>query len=155
MPALVELLAEQQPGSRYPLRWPLPFPAEDFVVRASEEAAWVAEADGALAGHVAVTGVGDGLGDAFRRARPGRELASVSALFTGVAARGRGIGGRLLDTAVAAIRAGGRLPVLDVVPTHSSAVRIYRHRGWVQVGAVRPAWLPAGEPDVLLMVLPD
>lgn len=151
---LVELLAEQQPTSRYPLRWPLPFPAEDFVVRAGEEAAWVAEVDGDLAGHVAVTQVEQGLAAAFRRACPGQELASVSALFTGLAARGRGVGGRLLDTAVAAVRGSRRVPVLDVVPTNSTAVAVYRHRGWVEVGTARPAWLLADEPDVVLMVLP-
>ena len=39
LPALVEVLAAQQPTSRYPMRWPLPFPIEQFVVRDGELAA--------------------------------------------------------------------------------------------------------------------
>ncbi len=155
VPGLVTLLGEQQPTSRYPLRWPLPFPVEQFLVRATEEAAWVAEVDGVLAGHVAVTRPTEELAGAFARAWPHREVAEVSVLFTGLAARGTGIGGRLLDTAVAAIRAGGRTPALDVLPGHSVAVEVYRHRGWTEVARARPAWLPADQPDVLLMVLPD
>jgi GNAT superfamily N-acetyltransferase len=154
LPGLVALLAEQQPGSRYPLRWPLPFPVERFLVRSTEERAWVAEVDGVLAGHVAVTTPDGEMADAFARACPGRAVAEVSVLFTGTAARGTGLGGRLLDTAVAAIRSSGRTPALDVVPAHSAAVQVYRHRGWAEVGRVRPAWLPADQPDVLLMVLP-
>lgn len=154
LPRLVELLGEQQPTSLYPLRWPLPFPPEEFIVRSSEEAAWVAEVDGDVAGHVAVTRVTDELDPLFRRACPDRDLASVSALFTGLAVRGLGVGGRLLDTAVAAVRDSGRLPVLDVLPAHSTAVEVYRHLGWVEVGTARPAWLPDHQPDVVLMVLP-
>ncbi len=155
VPGLVALLAEQQPTSRYPLRWPLPFPVEQFLVRSTEEAAWVAEVDGVLAGHVAVTLPTGELAEAFARAHPGREVAEVSVLFTGLAARGSGVGGRLLDTAVAAIRDGGRTPALDVLPGHSVAVQVYRHRGWVEVARARPAWLPPDQPDVLLLVLPD
>lgn len=154
VPGLADLLAAQQPGSRYPLRWPLPFPVERFLVRDTEERAWVAEVDGVLAGHVAVARPDAGLAEAFRRARPDDEVAEVSVLFTGPQHRGTGVGGVLHDVAVAAIRDSGRLPGLDVVPTHATAVEVYRHRGWVEVGRVRPAWLPDGQPDVLLMVLP-
>ena len=44
LPALVDALARQQPASRYPVRWPLPFPAEEFIVRPLEVAAFVAVA---------------------------------------------------------------------------------------------------------------
>lgn len=154
VPGLVALLGEQQSGSRYPLRWPLPFPAEQFLLRPTEERGWVAVTDGVLAGHVSVTGPAGEMAEAFDRTCPGRDLAEVSVLFTGTAARGTGVGGRLLDTAVAAIRGSGRMPALDVLPLHSEAVAVYRHRGWVEVGRMRPAWLPDGQPDVLLMVLP-
>lgn len=155
VPGLVALLGEQQPSSRYPLRWPLPFPVERFLVRATEERAWVAEVDGVLAGHAAVSRPDEGMAEAFALACPDHAVTEVSVLFTGTAFRGTGVGGRLLDTAVAAIRASGRTPALDVLPSHSTAVDVYRHRGWVEVGRVRPAWLPDGEPDdVLLMILP-
>ncbi|WP_300012145.1 GNAT family N-acetyltransferase [Pseudonocardia sp.] len=152
---LVALLAGQQAQSRYPLRWPLPFPVEDFLVRETEERAWVAEVDGAVAGHVAVARLDRELAVEFARLRPGEEPAAVTVLFTGAGHRGRGVGGALHDTAVAAIRGSGRLPVLDVLPGHSTAVEMYRHRGWTEIGRARPGWLPAGQPDVLLMVLPE
>lgn len=155
VPGLVALLGEQQPASRYPLRWPLPFPVEQFLVRATEERAWVAQVGDVLAGHIAVTTPDGEMAEAFGRVCPGHAVAEVAVLFSGSTFRGSGVGGRLLDTAVAAIRHTGRTPALDVLPAHSSAVAVYRHRGWVEVGRMRPAWLPADQPDVLLMVLPD
>ncbi|MDN4160113.1 GNAT family N-acetyltransferase [Nocardioides abyssi] len=149
VPALVEVLAAQRAGSPYPMRWPLPFPVEQFIVRSSEEASWVAEVGGRVVGHVAACSVPDP--HDFPVAG---HLASVSVLFVDPALRGAGVGGRLLDTAVAWMREHGRVPVLDVVPRHSTAVEVYRHRGWVEVGRLRPDWLPADEADLLLMTLP-
>ena len=54
VPALTEVLAAQQRLTRYPMRWPLPFPVEQFVVRDVDLAAWTAELDGRPVGHVAV-----------------------------------------------------------------------------------------------------
>lgn len=158
LPALADVLAGQQPHSRYPLRWPLPFPPEEFIVRPSEQQAWVAELDGQVVGHVSLTTVeADALGDIWSAGagRPVAELACVSVLFVDHERQGHGIGGRLLDTAVTAAREAKQTPVLDVVTRHSAAVDVYRHRGWVEVGRARPEWLPDGEPDVLLMVLPE
>jgi hypothetical protein len=33
LPTLVRSLGEQQPTSSYPMRWPLPFPVEQFIER--------------------------------------------------------------------------------------------------------------------------
>lgn len=157
LPALVEALAEQQARSRYPLRWPLPFPVEHFLVRPTEEGSWVAESAGKVVGHVTVGRVDPGpAADVFVKelgAAGPEVLASVSVLFVAVAARGSGVGGFLLDTAVDWIERRGRTPVLDVVPIHGRAVAIYRHRGWHEVGRIRPDWLPKHEDDVLLMAL--
>ncbi|GAA3614522.1 hypothetical protein GCM10022199_18280 [Marihabitans asiaticum] len=155
------LLARQQPSSRYPFQWPLPYPVEDFVVRPGELAAAVAEHDGEIVGHVSVTSLiastasGD-VATAFERAtgRPAAELAAVSVLFVDPGVRGEGVGRRLLETAARHIRALGRQPVLDVVPTHLNAVRLYRHLGWIDIGTMRPGWLDEEEPEVLLMTLP-
>jgi len=158
LPALVALLAAQQSRSYYPFRWPLPFPAEQFVARESEEQSWVAEVDGVPVGQVALTTVGDDALGRIWAAATGREASTmgcISAFFVDESRRGVGIGGGLLDLAVARLREQGRLPVLDVVQRHGSAVAIYRHRGWRVVGEARPPWLPDDEPPVLAMVLDD
>ena len=158
VPRLVEILVEQRPSSHYPMRWPLPFPAEEFVVRPHEEVAWVAEAahgerPGDVLGHVMVGRVEGEEAELFTAVTGRTDLALVSVLFTSLAARGTGTGGLLLDTAVAHIEASGRLPVLDVVPRHAEAFALYQRRGWRDVARMRPDWLPAGEEDLVLMVL--
>lgn len=153
LPALVALVAAQQPLTAYPLRWPLPFPVEDFVVRPTERVAWVAELDGAVVGHVAVAAPGEDLRPVLDDVLgPGAALV-VSVLVVAHEHAGRGVGGALLDRAVAWVREQGRVPALDVVPTHERAVGLYRSRGWREVGRLHPDWLPDGRPDLLVMAL--
>lgn len=158
VPRLAEVLAAQQRTSGYPFRWPLPFPAEEFVVRAGEEAAFCAVVDDVVVGQVSVVSVPD---EDFARAwteGTGRDrdgLAVVSSFFVLPDLRGLGVGRALLDAAVAWIRERHRLPVLDVVPAHTAAVRLYERGGWRTIGRGRPPWLPDTEESVLFMVLDD
>jgi GNAT superfamily N-acetyltransferase len=160
LPSLAEVLVAQREGTRYPWMWPLPVPIDDFIVRGGEERAWVAEVDGRPVGHVAVAHVtdhGDGIAGGWMAAtgRGPDELGEVGVLFVDEDLRGRGIGSALVDEAVAWVRASGRLPVLDVVQHHGDAARLYRRKGWQEVGEVRPAWLlTEADPPLLLMVLP-
>ncbi|MCY7397202.1 MAG: GNAT family N-acetyltransferase [Nocardioides sp.] len=154
LPVLVELLSAQQAGSSYPIRWPLPIPTVDFLVRPTERRAWVAESAGAVVGHVTVAHVDEPLVPLFAPALGSAPMGMISVLFTAEAWRGLGVGGTLLDTAVAWIRVQGEVPVLDVVPTHDTALTIYQRRGWVEVGRARFVWLPGNLPEVLLMALP-
>lgn len=166
LPSLIEALGAQQPTSRYPFTWPLPFPAEQFIARDHELAAWVAEVDGTPVGHVSVQSVEgatgpDGQDGAELRAlwtdahgRSAAELAIVSALFLAPGQSGQGLGGRLLATAVEWISRAGLGACLDVLPKYSDALTFYERRGWVRVGQVRPPWLPDDEVDVIAMVLP-
>ena len=153
LPALVEVLAEQQFSSSFPLRWPLPFPVEQFLVRPHERAAWVAEVDGQVVGHVSVIGPDAELAPVFVEAVGTDRLAMVAVLFVGLTTLGLGVGARLHDVAVAWIREAGLVPVLDVVPTHDRAVQFYRRRGWREIGSVRPGWLPEDRPALMLMSL--
>ncbi len=155
---LCDVLAAQQPVSRYPLRWPLPFPVEQFIARSSEKEAWVAEIRRRPIGHVAIQTVveeGDAIAGCWSEAAGTSTdgLACVSVLFVDRDLQGRGIGGALLDNAVGWARERDLVPVLDVVQ-RPGAPEMYRHRGWRQVGEARPAWLPDDEPPLLLMMLP-
>ncbi|HEX6151388.1 GNAT family N-acetyltransferase [Nocardioides sp.] len=156
VPALVEVLAAQQPTSSYPMRWPLPFPIEQFVVRRGELATWTALADGRPVGHVAVQEATDELflpHWEWGHGLPGERLGVMSTLFVDPDVRGAGLGRRLHDVAVEWLRAHGRGPCLDVAPVHAGALRLYEAVGWVEVCRLRPPWLPAHQPDVRGMVL--
>ena len=155
---LADVLAQQQSHTGYPQRWPLPFPVEEFLHRATELRSWVAELDGAVVGHVAVGAVQPGDMATVWGAGTGRpltELAEVSVLFVDRGTVGRGVGAALLATAVRFIRESGSTPVLDVVQETENAVRLYEGSGWEVVGETRPPWLPDTHRPVLLMVLPD
>jgi len=157
VPGLVEVLAAQQPTSRYPMRWPLPFPIEQFVVREGELATWTALADGRPVGHVAVLEASDELfGPHWERGHglPPDRLGVMSALFVDPSVRGAGLGRRLHDVSVGWLHEQDRGPCLDVAPVHEGALRLYASVGWVEVCRLRPPWLPADMPDVRGMVLP-
>ncbi|GAA2171840.1 hypothetical protein GCM10009846_07390 [Agrococcus versicolor] len=167
LPDLVAALWRQQPATRYPLRNPLPFPAEDFLHADDAAAAWTAHAGGRILGHAcwlrapaaaAQHGVDPATGArstaaeacAAAHACDVDELAWVSALFVDPAARGVGLGPRLLATVVDDIRARGLRPCLEVVDVNEAAVRRYRADGWRTVLRSRPAWLAEtiDDPDV-------
>jgi GNAT superfamily N-acetyltransferase len=165
LPALVGLLGAQQPETSYPQRWPLPYPAEEFIVRPGELAAWVAvesiddredEQDHQVVGHVSVTDLTEGrMASEWVEATglPVQGLAEVSVLFVARARHGCGVGSLLLDTALAEIRRRDLTPMLDVVGDDTDAGRFYRRRGWRTVGTARPPWLPDHRPDLAFMLL--
>ncbi|MGL5851923.1 MAG: GNAT family N-acetyltransferase [Phycicoccus sp.] len=158
VPGLVHLLGDQQAGSGYPIRWPLPFPVEDFLVRPGELGAWVAvHGAGPVVGHVSVLDPQPGWDtDAWVAATgtSGDHLAAVGVLVVDPALAGRGVGRALLTRAVDRARDLGRTPVLDVAQESARAVDLYRRDGWRVVGEVVPPWLPRDRRPLLLMALP-
>ncbi|MDO5681628.1 MAG: GNAT family N-acetyltransferase [Propionibacteriaceae bacterium] len=158
---LLAVLAEQQPTSLYPITWPPPPPARNFVERPGNVAAWTAVRGGALVGHACVespaTDTWDDavLVDAWSTAhqQPAEELAVVSALFTSTAVRGSGLGGRLLNTAVEWIWDQGLAACLSILPGPGPALAIYQTHGWKIVGESRPGWVPEGAPSMLALAL--
>jgi GNAT superfamily N-acetyltransferase len=162
---LKDVLAEQQPASRYPFRDPLPFPVERFLHAEDAVAAWTAELDGRPVGHVCRVAPPGGHPEADRRneacARAHGcsvdELAWVATLFVGLGARGRGVGRALLETVVGDIRGAGLRPCLEVLPVHPAGLSLYESSGWREVLRLRPGWLRAAAgdegPDVRVMVL--
>lgn len=162
LPALVDLLWEQQQESSYPLRNPLPIPTTTFLHADDADAAWTATIAGRPAGHVCrTTGHQD---PAVEQACAGAhgcsvdELGWVSALYVGRDARRSGLGRRLLGTAVADLVAAGRRPCLEVYPARPAAMALYASEGWHEVMRTRPEWLRAvhGDegPDARVLVLP-
>jgi GNAT superfamily N-acetyltransferase len=169
IPVLAEVLFAQQAESRYPFRDPLPFPVEQFLHADDAQAAWTAEVDGRIVGHVCRIGPPHGFVDAApmneacatAHGRPVDELSWVSTLFVAAAARGTGTGRRLLEAVVDDIRSEGLAPCLEVLLTHAGAYRLYRSTGWQEVMRLQPRWLldaaaATGEvaPEVVVMVLP-
>ncbi len=167
IPLLVDLLMEQQPDTRYPFRNPLPMPVEEFLHADDAVGAWTAEVDGRLAGHVCRVGPLAGLAAAAEmnlacataHGCEVEQLAWVSKLFVGRAARGIGLGHLLLATVLDDIRQAGLYPCLEVLPVHEAALSLYVSTGWREVMRVRPEWLERATgdagPDVLVMVLPE
>ena len=162
VPVLVDVLWDQQPESSYPLRNPLPIPTTTFLHADDADAAWTAVVDGRPVGHVCrTTGHPDPAVERACAAAHGcrvEELGWVSTLYVGRAARGLGVGRRLMETVVADLRAAGRRPCLEVYPARPAALGLYTSSGWQEVVRTRPEWLRAARgddgPDVRVLVLP-
>lgn len=145
--------------------WPLPFPPETFIMRPHELGAWTAALEGVPLGHISLRRVVPGgqsrswgedeLAHIWAHAhhRPVSELACISAFFVATTAQRKGVGRRLLETAVARGKGGGFALCLDNV-VRGRAVAVYEQAGWRVVGQFRPPWLPAGEPSGVAMILP-
>lgn len=167
LPALVEALFAQQAATRYPVRDPLPIPGATFLHADDASGAFTADLDGVAVGQGCWVGPLTGGPQAAEmnaacadaHGCPVEDLGWVSSLFVSGAARGTGLGRRLLSAVVDDVRAAGRRPCLEVIPLHASALALYRATGWREVGSVRPSWLidylGDDAPDVLLFVLDD
>jgi predicted N-acetyltransferase YhbS len=111
-------------------------------------AAYVAERDGEIVGHVALTRVGLDSASGLRwrelTGHPATDLAGVGQLFVRPSFRGRGVGRSLVEAALADIRSRGLVPVLEVV-THDSVPPAYAHgHGWRLRATDRFPGSPAG-----------
>jgi GNAT superfamily N-acetyltransferase len=110
-----------------------------FLVTSDSLAAWVAEDDGRVIGHVAlhrqtIPAVLDMAGRAL--ARPVDRLGVVARLLVDPDARQRGAGKLLLEAATAEAWARGLWPVLDVCSRFGPAIALYERCGWVRAGSV-------------------
>ena len=139
----------------YPRNWP--GTPRTWLAPDDQLEAWVADDSERLLGHVAVaepdaspaTAVWSEALDVSPAA-----LLRISLLFVAPVARGRGLGGRLLDTAVRFVGDRGAQPVLEVVSADRGAVALYTRLGWRQVGRLQPGWLPPPD-QALLFVAPE
>lgn len=155
---LLPILQRTHETQRYPMR--AAAVRADWLAAPNELAAWVAEHQGAVVGHIALhptasPGQDPGADDAsaqWQRATgvAADRLAVVSRLMTDGSVPGSGTA--LLAHAVNAARSEGRAPVLLVDPS-SAALGFYRRRGWHRIGTAAQQW---GEyrVDAVLMVAP-
>ncbi|MFD9436575.1 GNAT family N-acetyltransferase [Streptomyces sp. NPDC060002] len=104
-------------------------------------AAWVAELDGRVVGHVGLCGAEKE--DVAANLWDGRTApAVISRLYVAPEARGHGVGAALLARAVGAARARDLHPVLDVVATDPAA-SFYERLGRRLLGTADQRWGPA------------
>ncbi|MDI9895669.1 GNAT family N-acetyltransferase [Rhodococcus sp. IEGM 1381] len=120
LPRCVEALSEVHESDDYPHRWP-PDPA-GWLTPENMAAAWVAEHENCIVGHVVIV---DKSGVLW-----------VSRLFVRPGYRGSLVGDSLLRQA----RIGGA-SMLDVIERSSKAIELYERTGWTLVDT-RPAdWI--------------
>lgn len=136
--ACVTVLRRVHELSGYPSRWP-----DDpggWITPRNMLAAWVAEHDGRVAGHVTLV---QGLRmDCLLQAtgRQVAELGGVARLYVDPGARRHGLARALLDAATAGAVARGLLPVLDVVDDARPAIALYERAGWRLAGTQPATW---------------
>ena len=110
-----------------------------FLSASDALAAWVAEAEGRVIGHVALhrRTIPAAMSIAAEAATcPVDRLGVVARLLVGPEARQRGVGRALLEVATQEARTLGRWPVLDVSDQFLPAVALYERSGWVRAGQV-------------------
>ncbi|MEV4278946.1 GNAT family N-acetyltransferase [Actinoplanes xinjiangensis] len=134
--ACLDLLTRVHARDGYPLHL-APGDLPGFFRSAHERAAWVAEQDGVIVGHVAlhcppedptltVAAEATGL--------PSARLALLARLFVAPELRRTGLGRALVRHATAQAPAWGRRAVLDVGQTLPSAIALYESEGWSRAG---------------------
>jgi GNAT superfamily N-acetyltransferase len=153
MDACVSALRQVHEHDGYPLVWPAD-PAK-WLNGDRQVTAWVAGQADAVSGHVAVArprpesaAAAVWAGNLRVRAE---DLLCVTLLFVAPQARAHGTGGRLLDVALADIRARGCAAALEVISLNRKAIALYQARGWRQIGSVPYDWLPPGEQSLLFV----
>lgn len=140
--ACVAVLRRVHEASGYPSRWP-----EDpgrWITPRDTVAAWVAEHDGSIAGHVALVR-GIRLECLIRATgRAPDQLGGIARLYVDPAFRRNGLARALLDAAAGAAVACGLQPVLDVVSDARPAIALYERAGWHLAGTQPATWV---DPD--------
>jgi ribosomal protein S18 acetylase RimI-like enzyme len=133
----VSILNEVHRSSGYPAHWPKD-PAK-WLTPSRLLSAWVAESNGEVQGHVALSKPGQDVTAqrwATHTGRPATEAAEITRLFVAETARGQALGSQLLDTACANAKERGLHPVLGVLHHNLAAVALYNRAGWQKLSTV-------------------
>ncbi|MGP3753396.1 GNAT family N-acetyltransferase [Streptomyces sp. IBSNAI001] len=101
-------------------------------------AAWVAEVDGHVVGHVAINSPqpGEEVARLWREksGADNSQIAVLARLFVSREARKGSVGKRLMDAAAAHARTSGLRLVLEVLTKDAAAIRLYERLGWERIG---------------------
>lgn len=131
---LVDVAARVHAVDRYPVYLP-DGDFHRFLTHPTPLAAWVAEDDGRIVGHVATNSHSHrAVMEVVGAAGIDGDIGVVARLLVDPPARRRGLGAALLEQARGHIVSLGRTPVLDVVASSSPAVSLYRDAGWRKIG---------------------
>ena len=133
-PACLALLREVHRSDGYP-RY-LPDDSQRFITPPYESAAWVADDDGQVVGHVGLHHAAvDPTLMAAQRATglEPDQLAVVARLLVAPRARRAGLGRALLETAATHARSKGQRAVLDVVQDAAAPIALYEATGWTRL----------------------
>jgi GNAT superfamily N-acetyltransferase len=118
--------------------YPAYLPERDFLrflTQPDPLAAWVAEDDGRIVGHIATNSHSHrAVIEVVRRAGIDGDIGVVARLLVDPGSRRRRVGAALLEQARGHIVSLGRIPVLDVVASAAPAVSLYRDAGWREIG---------------------
>lgn len=140
--ALVSILAAVQEKDGYPAN--MPADPAGWLNGERTRASWVATGpDGTVLGQVSrAAAAGDNAASVWSAALllPVEGLAVVKRLFVDPAARGLGVGRRLLDTVVDDAHRLGLHPVLDVDATSEAANAMYESAGFRLVATIPLSW---------------
>ncbi len=132
----LELLQRVRAVDGYPLHLKPEHVAAFFTAEA-ETAAWVADVDGRIVGHVALHSPADYPTLAVAQQAtglPSDRLTLLARLFTSPDLRRTGLGRTLLRHATEHARSLGQRAVLDVGQSLLSGVALYEAEGWRRVG---------------------
>jgi len=147
--ACVRLLERIHRCDAYPAHWPTD--AARWLSPKGMLAAWVAEQDGQIVGHIGLrSGSVENHATVWSAAVgvPREKLAAITRLFVSHDNRGLGLGEALLHNACDDASARGLRPALTVVQTHRAAIRLYERRRWTCIST--EPWSEADESKNLL-----
>jgi GNAT superfamily N-acetyltransferase len=150
--ALVTVLAQVHESDQYPMM--AEHVSHDWLYDAGFAAAWVAEVDGAVVGHIAVTSGYGGADFEAALGRPTAQTLGITRFFVGAVGRGSGAASALLDVVDEYANTLDMALALDVIEVNTAAIRLYEHRGWRRIGSHAADWFgPDGpHPTVFLYV---
>lgn len=148
--ALVAILALVHVSDAYPMM--AEHVSGDWLYDAGFAAAWVAEVDGCVAGHIAVAPGYGGSEIEAATGRPAAQTLGITRFFVGPEGRGTGAASALLDTVDQYAATHDLALALDVIDVNQSAIRLYERRGWRRIGAHQTDWFGADGPHPTVFV---